>query len=320
MPLGYNHNYIYEGADTREILSSFDPLVFIEYVIKKIKHEKIDAVIGTHDYPASIMASIIANMIGLDGVNVPANFLCQHKYYSREMQSRLFGPMVPEYKLLDPFQKEDPPYGFPFFLKPVKSFFSILACRIENTNQFLKYMEASRTQIQEFVEPFNRMLRKYTLLPVSAGYIMAEKICTGQQVTLEGYVYEGQVFFIGITDSIMYKGTQSFKRFDYPSSIDSAVQQRMMDVSRVWLSHLNYGNGLFNIEFFYNRRNKSISIIEMNPRMCSQFADLVEKVDGINTYRLQLDLSLGKKPDYSFNRKGKFASLLPVLCSGSFQT
>ena len=34
----------------------------------------------------------------------------------------------------------------------------------------------------------------------------------------------------------------------------------------------------------------------MNPRLAAQFGDLYEKVDGVNTYQLLLDLTLGRTP------------------------
>src|SRR5260221_4292254 len=37
-------------------------------------------------------------------------------------------------------------------------------------------------------------------------------------------------------------------------------------------------------------------MVDVNPRMSYQFADLVEKVDGTNSYSVLLDLALGKTP------------------------
>ena len=41
---------------------------------------------------------------------------------------------------------------------------------------------------------------------------------------------------------------------------------------------------MFNIEMMYDAATDRIGIIEINPRMASQFADLYEKVDGTNSY------------------------------------
>ncbi|MET0405461.1 MAG: hypothetical protein ABW123_23795, partial [Cystobacter sp.] len=37
-----------------------------------------------------------------------------------------------------------------------------------------------------------------------------------------------------------------------------------------------------------------VSVIEVNPRMSYQFADLYERVDGMNTYEAQLALAVGR--------------------------
>ena len=80
----------------------------------------------------------------------------------------------------------------------------------------------------------------------------------------------------------------------------------MAGIARSFISSTGFDNGIFNIEFFYNPEEDSVKIIEANPRMASQFADLMEKVEGINTYKIQVDLCLGKVP-------------IPVKISGRFK-
>ena len=48
-----------------------------------------------------------------------------------------------------------------------------------------------------------------------------------------------------------------------------------------------------------------IQIVEINPRMVGQFADLLEKVDGTNTYEIMLALAAGERPVVK-KREGKF--------------
>jgi biotin carboxylase len=54
---------------------------------------------------------------------------------------------------------------------------------------------------------------------------------------------------------------------------------------------------MFNIEMMYNAATDRIGIIEINPRMASQFADLYEKVDGTNSYSVLLDIGAGRRPE-----------------------
>ncbi len=76
----------------------------------------------------------------------------------------------------------------------------------------------------------------------------------------------------------------------------------MTVIAKRVIAGIGFDNGLFNMEMIYDPRRDSIHIIEINPRMASQFADLYEKVDGTNTYEVLLDLALGKKPIF---RKGR---------------
>ena len=57
--------------------------------------------------------------------------------------------------------------------------------------------------------------------PAADGYLVEEAV-EGRECTLEGYVHDGRVTVIGVTDSIFYPGTGSFERFEYPSSLPPA--------------------------------------------------------------------------------------------------
>ena len=293
----YRHNYIFYGKNPREDLSAFDPCSFINKFQDDFNDISIDGIIGTHDYPGSIVASILSEKLKIPGPGTIPNLICQHKYYSRIYQEKVVPEAIPEFFLIDPSDKkyDGPPY-YPVFIKPVKSFFSIFAARIDNKQQYSEFMGSYRKHKDKFSKPLNILLKKYSDLKINADYLIAEKLMTGQQVTLEGYVYNGKIEIMGITDSIMYPGTISFKRFEYPSSLPTGIQERMAGIARSFMSSTGFDNGVFNIEFFYNPEKDTVKIIEANPRMASQFADLMEKVEGINTYKIQIDLCLGKDP------------------------
>ena len=112
---------------------------------------------------------------------------------------------------------------------------------------------------------------------------------------------------MGITDSIMYPGTMSFERFEYPSRLPVGVQERMSDIARQVILGIGLDNTMFNMEMFYKEETDAIHIIEINPRMSYQFADLFEKVDGTNSYSVQLQLSQGQEPEFA-NGKGEYTN------------
>jgi hypothetical protein len=59
---------------------------------------------------------------------------------------------------------------------------------------------------------------------------------------------------------------------------------------------VGYTHGLFNMEFFYDAVTDKLTIIEFNPRMASQFADLYLRVDGIDLYAMAFELAHGRDP------------------------
>lgn len=85
----------------------------------------------------------------------------------------------------------------------------------------------------------------------------------------------------------------------------------MAAIAEKFVLGIGLNNAFFNIEFIYNPDINQIHIVEVNPRMCSQFADLYEKVDANNTYQALVDIALGNKPTLSHNQ-GVFA------CAASF--
>ena len=146
------------------------------------------------------------------------------------------------------------------------------------------------------MKPFNQLLGHSSALTLDGGYLLAEQVLCGRQVTVEGCVYRGEGSIIGITDSIMYPGTNSFQRFEYPSNLPLGVQQRMGELALRFIASIGFDNSLFNVEMFYNSENDAIHIIEVNPRMCPQFADLMEKVNGVNSFEIALAIAAGLRP------------------------
>jgi hypothetical protein len=85
-------------------------------------------------------------------------------------------------------------------------------------------------------------------------------------------------------------------RFDYPSRLPVNIKDRALDVARKFLNAVGYTHGLFNMEFFYDAVTDKLTVIEFNPRMASQFADLYLRVDGIDLYAMAMELAHGRDP------------------------
>lgn len=286
------------GTDVSEHPERFDALEFIDRVVATFEGQDVHGVMASDDYPGSIVAAAVARRLGLPGPDPERVLLCQHKYYSRLAQRRAVPEAVPSFALVDPQAVEEAAASltFPVFVKPVKSFFSVLAQQVRSADELALVARHARAHLSDFVRPFNQLLGRYTAFRLDGRYLLAEQPLRGLQVTVEGCVFRGEVGIVGITDSVMYPGTISFERFEYPSSLSPAVQRRMEHLAAAFVRAIDFDNGLFNIEMFYDPDADAIQIVEVNPRMCPQFADLMEKVNGVNTYEIALAIAAGVRP------------------------
>jgi len=278
------------------IKEDFDLAVVIQELVDLCRKNRIEGIITTEDYPGSIFASIIAHKLNLSAPEPQAVLTCQHKYYARCKQKELVPEATPEFELFDFKQKNrTTAVPYPFFIKPVKSFFSIYADTVNDRHALDHYCTTSQMP-DAFLYQFNWFIKNYTTFDKNAQYALIEEYADGAQVTLEGFVYKGVCTVLGIIDSIMFPGTICFERFEYPSSLPECVQKRMADIASRYMIGIGFNNGFFNIEYKYNAVTDAIRIIEVNPRMCSQFADLFEKVDGVSTYQHAITLALAEQP------------------------
>jgi hypothetical protein len=121
----------------------------------------VDGIIGFMDFPVSTMVPILSKRFGLRSESTESMLKCEHKYWSRLEQAESIPDHVPEFVCFDPFDR-DPlakiPFGFPFWVKPLKSFNSYLGYRIRNEAGFRKAMEAIRRQVHRVSAPFGEML------------------------------------------------------------------------------------------------------------------------------------------------------------------
>ncbi|MDQ6892754.1 MAG: ATP-grasp domain-containing protein [Acidobacteriota bacterium] len=274
-----------------------DPDEEVGTILAVCERAPIDAVVSTDDYPGSALAAILAERLGLPGPPAAASLISQHKYYARLAQWEVVPEAVPAFELMDR-ESDSLPALFrdsPVFVKPCKSFFSVGAYPARTAGEWRAARQLA-TLPEAFFEPFDRLARRHAGLSISAKHLLVESLISGRQATLEGFCSGDDVYVLGVVDSLMHPGTISFERFEYPSELPGSVQERMQDVSQRLMKRLGYRDGFFNIEFFYDEGSDSLAIVEVNPRMSSQFADLFEKVDGVNSYSVLLDLALGREP------------------------
>jgi biotin carboxylase len=266
---------------------SFDARTFVDHMIRF--GPPADGIFGSSDATGHI-ASILADVSGLPGPGRDAFMRCHDKLASREIQARAVPEATPAFAAVDLDDPDvRPPLPFPFFMKPIAAHLSQLAYHVHDEAEFAGVIAQARLQI-DAITAHDRALegREFRTL-------IAEELLEGSLVTFEGWMQDGRVVPIGVTDAVMHPNGISFLRFEYPSRLPEEPQRAMADIAARLMPALGFGDSTFNIEFFVRPDGRPM-IVEVNGRMASQFAPLVAAVHGVSTYELQLDLCTGRTP------------------------
>ncbi len=237
---------------------------------------------------------------------------------SRLEQREVVPEHIPPFRLVDPFAPdalELLDLGYPFWLKPVKSFGSHLGFRVRDPGDFRGALTAIRAELPRLAEPFDYLLGLADLPPevaAAGGYhCVAEGLIGGRQCTLEGAVFGGEIRIHGVVDSVRYPNRSSFARYQLPSGLPRSVRERMAGVLARLLARVGLDDSGFNAEFFWDRPRDRIWLLEVNTRIAQHHSDLFEKVTGVSNHRVPVRLALGKEP--SMPRKGG-----PFRCAAVF--
>ena len=297
--------FAYEGFDLFRFpdnarLFSFDPLAFVERMVRRYRG-CIDAVVTSDEQFGPFLAALVAERLGLPHSRLDAVLTIQHKWYAR----RAYGRLVPEANVRtgllrrDFASPADVPMAFPFYVKPAKAAFSVLARRVDSFEQLRRHTRFGwfeRAIIDRLVLPFARVMRAHSPLTEDPFSMVCEEIIPGRQVTANGFVRDGRATMLGTVDSIMYPGTDQFQRFQYPSALPAEALARVDQVAKRLVEGLGLHNGMFNIEMRIDPATGQPRVIEINPRAAGQFYDLFRRVDGFCLFEALLDLACGREP------------------------
>jgi len=282
-------------------LAWFDTERFVAKAAVLARLTGAKAVASNHEQFGALCAALLAEKMGWPGTPVNAILACQHKLYAREVLQEV----APEANL--PFARLDAAYGgpvpanieYPQFVKPVKAAFSVLSRLVKSQQELHEHTRFGPWElwvIKHLVEPFESVAKKRLPHAGTAHSLMLEAPMRGRQYNLDGYVFKGEVRKLGVVDEVMYPNTDAFMRFEYPSKLNTEIQDRAHDIARRFLNKVGFDHGLFNMEFFHDEATDKITVIEFNPRMASQFSDLYLRVNGIDLHEIAFALAHGLDP------------------------
>jgi ATP-grasp domain len=270
------------GSDLDQ-LESFDPRAFLS----ECEELPADAVVGTKDQSA-LLAALLAERRSLPGPSPEALVRLQHKPTARSVQQLVAPEATPRFAVLDGRVTLE----VPFFVKPVVGRLSQNAFRIDDPRELSDLHEIDR-----YTARYAEIAVLAGADPAQAHGFLAEELLAGDEVTLEGYMHDGRVTVIGVTDSLKYAGTLSFESFVYPSALPPARLDELSDVSARVMPRLGFDDGFFNVEFLVPESGRA-QIIEVNGRIASQFAPLLLGLHGRSSYDALFELALGEDPGW----------------------
>jgi hypothetical protein len=322
------YEFHYEGFDLFSFpdnarLFTFDALRFVEKMVARYRDRGLHAVVTSDEQFGPFLASLVGQRLGLAHSDLQAILTIQHKYYARQAYERIAPEANARFGLLRrAFATPDEvPLAYPFYVKPAKAAFSVLARRVDSFESLYRHTRFGwfeRQIIDRLVLPFAQVMRAHSALTEDPFSMVVEEVARGPQVTANGYVRDGKVTMLGTVDSIMYAGTDQFQRFQYPSSHSACELARIDALATRLIEGMGLGTGLFNIEMRLDPASGQPRVIEINPRAAGQFYDLFERVDGYNLFEVVLALHCGEEPQVKLRegRQGHAASFVLRDLSG----
>jgi len=276
----------YAGPDL-DAAVSFDPHAFLD----EWTGMATDGVVGTKDRSA-LLASVLAERLHVPSPTPEALLNCQHKARSRVLQQDVEPGATPVFAIVRGADDAPPACPPPWMAKPVVGRLSQGARRVDHPDEFAELVDPGG-----YASAYSQIARLAGLRGPEVEGFLVEELARGAEVTLEGYSYEGRVTVIGITDSIMYAGTNSFERFEYPSLLPVSRQEEISNIARRVIPAVGFDGGFFNMEFVVPQEGPS-TIIEVNGRIASQFAPMAQAVHHRSTYDALFALAVGRDPKW----------------------
>lgn len=281
----YDAEAIYQRA--RERLKAFD--------------RTVDGIIGFWDFPVSTILPMLCDEWNLTGPTLESVLRCEHKSWSRRLQAEVVPELTPRFQEVDPYDEDEIAsieLGYPYWLKPIKSFAGHLGFRIDGAGDLERALARIQRGLPRFSEPFQWVLDHGDLPDEvsrrGARLCVAEELIGGWQCTVEGVVLQGDVHVHGVIDSHTVPGMSVFDRFEYPSELPDEVKDRMREASAAIINRIGYDNRAFNIEYFWDESSGDIKLLEINPRISQSHSYLFHAVDGVSNHAVVVSAALGE--------------------------
>lgn len=291
--------------ETTEKILSFGVREYLHQTANRInrKPNLYDGIVGTHDSSA-VFAAILAEECGKRFASVESVINCQNKYISRRIQRNCIPEYTPNFCLALDYLRNPDRLQTPFFIKPVRANISFGAHRIETPEELEYYIGSESMDIarynQYYLEAISSYARHYNAINMATcNTFLCEDLISGTQLTVDGYVFEGEVTCFGVTMAVYHPRTNSFSHHEFPYELSPALHSAVISALTRLIPAMGLNNSFFNAEIRVDETAETFAIVEVNSRIAFQFAGTIEAVTGISPLFMLCDVAVGKRPRYT---------------------
>lgn len=248
----------------------------------------------------------IAHRLNLRPISKSHSCYLRHKAKMRDILTRggILQPKFIECSSLQDVLASIDRIGFPCIIKPAELLASLGVFKIESDDiEVIK--KAYHTAIQvDFVE---EDLRKAYNLSLSV--IVEEYIPTKQEISVEGFVQDGQAQIVTVTKKYLGK-EPTFTEIGHacpyvlPDPVFNRVKATLIQACQV----LQLENTVFHAEFRIHKNNEQPVMIEIGARLAGDYIPLiVNKAMGFDFITAALDLAVGTPVHYQKKNNKAYA-------------
>ena len=307
-----DHPAYHLTVETFEKILRFGVKAYLDETIERIKHnpDMYDGIVGTHDSSA-VIAAIIAQETGKRFASVDAIIKCQNKYLCRRIQKEVVPEHAPNYAIALDYMRNPHLLQFPFFIKPARSNISFGTHIIDNLQALENYITRESIDIarynQYYLDALSHKPSYHNALNIATcNSFLCEDLIEGTQVTLDGYIFEGEINFFGVTKANYYPDTNSFFYHAFPHKFSKDLNANVEKALTRLIPALGIDNSFFNVELRADETTNTFKIIEINSRIAFQFAKTIAAVKGFDPLHLLCDAAVGKKPGLTAVKENRF--------------
>ena len=250
-----------------------------EEVLHIAKEEKIDAVISDQNDLMMPTVAYVAEHLSLPGNTFSQVDSYCNKNIFRQNCDTLGIPVPKHTRVLQvqiPEEFKDIP--FPWMVKPEDSQSSIGVAKVNSSEEYFVAIE-------------------HALKCSRNGAAIVEEFFVGDEIVVEGFIYKGEYFNLGIADRRYFNLPNIFipSQTIFPSIVSDEIKQQCIECEQKMCSYINPSFAIVHSEYLTNRATGEIRIVESALRGGGVYisSHLLPMAYGINVNSYLLDCALG---------------------------